>query len=279
MTNRRYVLCDVFTDQPLCGNALAVFTRATDLSAETMQAIAREMNLSETVFVSPPAAGGHARLRIFTPTREIPFAGHPVLGTAFVLGGALQAEVVRLETGRGVVPVRLEREGARIVFGWMQQPIPVPTSCSVAERLEQVLDVTATLPIELYDNGMRHAMVTVSSPAVVEELAPDLRQLGELPVDCTSVFAGEGTDYKTRMFAPAQGVAEDPATGSAAGPLAWHLVRHERLGSGTTVRIAQGAELGRPSTLFARVEGPPAAPEAIVVGGAAVVVGRGELSL
>src|SRR5690606_23305920 len=108
MHEKRYVLCDVFTDRPLTGNAVAVFTRATELAQAEMQAIAREMNLSETVFVGRPQAGGHARLRIFTPKLEVPFAGHPVLGAAVVLGGPLQAETVRLETGRGTIDVQLE---------------------------------------------------------------------------------------------------------------------------------------------------------------------------
>src|SRR6476620_7127371 len=110
MSNLRYVVVDVFTDRPLAGNQLAVFTDARGLPSETMQALAREMNFSESVFVQLPEAGGHARLRIFTPTRELPFAGHPVLGTAFVLAAPLQLDEIRLETGSGVVPVRLERD-------------------------------------------------------------------------------------------------------------------------------------------------------------------------
>src|SRR5438128_4671907 len=120
----RYVVADVFTDVPLAGNQLAVFTDGRDVADETMQKLAREMNFSETVFVLPAEAGGHARIRIFTPGVELPFAGHPVLGSAFVLGMPLQLGEIRLETGSGVVPVTLEREGARIVFGWMRQPIP-----------------------------------------------------------------------------------------------------------------------------------------------------------
>src|SRR5438445_7513541 len=121
---RAYVVADVFTDTPLAGNQLAVFTDAREIPEEQLQPLAREVNFSETVFVYPPAAGGHARMRIFTPTIEVPFAGHPTLGTAFVLGGPLQLGEIRLETGVGTVPVTLEREGARIVFGWMTQPVP-----------------------------------------------------------------------------------------------------------------------------------------------------------
>src|ERR671932_1744272 len=124
MPTLRYVVADVFTDTPLEGNQLAVFTDGRDVDTETMQALARETKLSETVFVLPTDADADVRIRIFTPAAEIPFAGHPTLGTAFVLGGPLQKAVIRLETGSGVVPVELEREGAQIVFGRMQQPIP-----------------------------------------------------------------------------------------------------------------------------------------------------------
>src|SRR6266496_578424 len=120
----RYVVADVFTDTPLTGNQLAVFTDGREVDDETMQSLAREMNFSETVFVLPPEGDGHARIRIFTPVSEVPFAGHPTLGSAFVLAGPLQLDEIRLETGNGVVPVRLEREGARIVFGRMAQPLP-----------------------------------------------------------------------------------------------------------------------------------------------------------
>src|SRR5262245_43847159 len=120
----RYVVCDVFTDRALTGNQLAVFTDARDLDDALMQALAREMNFAESTFVLPAAAGGHARIRIFTPRVEVPFAGHPTLGTAFVVGEATQLRDVVLETGAGLVPVRLEREGAQVRFGWMTQPVP-----------------------------------------------------------------------------------------------------------------------------------------------------------
>src|SRR5919197_4625206 len=147
MGNLRYVLADVFTDRPLAGNQLAVFTDGRDVDEETMQAIARELNLSETVFVLPPSEGGHARIRIFTPVMELPFAGHPVLGSAFVLGAPLQLGEIRLETGRGIVPITLEREGARIVFGWMQQPVPDHQPFADAGAVQDLLGVCAQLPV------------------------------------------------------------------------------------------------------------------------------------
>ena len=120
----RYTLIDVFTEVPLAGNQLAVFTDAREIPEERLQALAREVNYSETVFVLPPTSGGHARVRIFTPAREIPFAGHPILGTALVLAAGVGLSELKLETGSGTVPVRIEREGPRPAAGWMDQPIP-----------------------------------------------------------------------------------------------------------------------------------------------------------
>jgi trans-2,3-dihydro-3-hydroxyanthranilate isomerase len=280
MPNARYVVADVFTDTPLQGNQLAVFTDARDLPEELLQPLAKEIGFSETVFVLPPESGGHARMRIFTPAAEVPFAGHPTLGTAFVLAAPLQLAEIRLETGSGVVPVRLEREGARIVFGRMEQPVPsVQPFARAAELLAAVGVERSELPIELYDNGLHHVYVCLSSTDAVAALRPELGAL-ELPaVLCINCFAGAGTRWKTRMFAPGGGVAEDPATGSAAGPLALHLARHGRISFGEEIEISQGAELGRPSKLYARVDGSAERVERVEVGGSAVVVARGEFRL
>jgi trans-2,3-dihydro-3-hydroxyanthranilate isomerase len=275
----RYVVADVFTDTPLQGNQLAVFTDARDLDSATMQALAREVNFSESVFVGPAAGDGHVAIRIFTPATEIPFAGHPTLGSAFVLAAPLQLEEIRLETAAGVVPVRLERDGPRIVFGWMSQPIPTWAPYEQADELLAALGVERSgLPVEVYDLGPTHAYVELDSPEAVAGLEPDLSALARLPVGANA-FAGAGTRWKTRMFAPAFGVSEDAATGSAAGPLAVHLARHGRIGFGDEIVIEQGEEIGRPSRLHARVEGAPDRIERVEVGGSAVVVARGEFQL
>jgi trans-2,3-dihydro-3-hydroxyanthranilate isomerase len=276
----RYVVADVFTDTPLAGNPVAVFTDARELDGEVMQRLAREMNLSESVFVLPKEGDGHARIRIFTPSAELPFAGHPTLGTAFVLGQPMQLDEIRLETGMGVVPVALEREGARIVFGRMTQPIPTWEPFAEEGALLEALGLEQSqLPVEVYDNGVRHVYVALQSVEAVVGLRPDFRALSSMPVVGTNCFAGSGTSWKTRMFAPASGVAEDPATGSAAGPLAVHLARHGRIGFGEEIEISQGAEISRPSTLYAEVDGSAAQIDRVEVGGSAVVVARGEFRL
>ncbi|TML05896.1 MAG: PhzF family phenazine biosynthesis protein [Actinobacteria bacterium] len=279
MASLRYVVADVFTDKPLTGNQLAVFTDGRDVDDETMQRLAKEMNFSETVFVLPGEQGGHVRIRIFTPVSELPFAGHPILGTAFVLGGPLQLGELRLETGAGIVPVTLEREGARIVFGWMQQPLPEFEPFAKAEELQDLLGVRSQLPVEVYNLGPEHAYLELASEEEVAGLSPDFAALGRLTDVGVNCFAGSGTRWKTRMFAPVYGVAEDPATGSAAGPLAVHLARHGRIAFGDEIEISQGDEIGRPSKLYARVTGTPEQIERVEVGGSAVIVARGEFKL
>ena len=174
----RYVVADVFTDVPLAGNQLAVFTDARELPEEQLQKLAREMNFSETVFVLPPEQGGHVKLRIFTPSNELPFAGHPMIGTAFVLAGPLQLVEIRLETGAGIVPVRVEREGPRIVFGWMSQP---QATWEPFDRVDDLLAVlgaeTTDLPVERYRQGPGHVLVELPSARAVAELQPDLGAL------------------------------------------------------------------------------------------------------
>ena len=279
MTAFRYVVTDVFTDTPLTGNQLAVFTDARGIDEETMQKLAKEMNFSETVFVLPAEAGGHVRLRIFTPTLELPFAGHPILGSAFVLAGPLQLGEIRLETGQGIVPVTLEREGARISFGRMQQPIPDYEPFAAAEPLQELLGVRSQLPVEIYYLGPSHVYLELGSPEEVAALRPDFGALEALTSAGVNCFAGSGSQWKTRMFAPGSGASEDPATGSAAGPLVLHLARHGRIEFGDEIEISQGDEIGRPSKLYARVDGTAERIERIEVGGSAVIVARGEFRL
>ena len=281
MRSLRYQLCDVFTDCPLTGNALAVFTDGSGLDDVTMQALAREMNLSESTFVlRATSKEAHVRVRIFTPRVELPFAGHPILGTAFVLATPLQRDSIRLETGRGIVTVRVEREGARIIFGWMTQPLPrLEPFTATAELLASLGVQRSGLPIELYDNGPRHVFVELASPEAVATLRPDLSRLAALGSLAVTTYARKGEHWKSRVFAPDEGIPEDPATGSAAGPLALHLARHGRIAFGDTIVIEQGAEIGRPSTLHARVAGSAAHIELIEVGGSAVLVARGQFTL
>jgi trans-2,3-dihydro-3-hydroxyanthranilate isomerase len=270
-----YFVCDVFTSEPLQGNQLGVFTDGRPFKAGQMQCLAREMNFAETVFLLPPQDGGDARMRIFTPRTELPFAGHPVLGTAFVVGTALAADAVRLETGAGLVPVALERESGQIVFGRMRQPIP---AAERFDRERQLLDAlgagSSELPVELYRNGPPHVYVQLASEDAVTALRPDLAALADLGV-AVNCFAGHGRSWKTRMFYPAAGVAEDAATGSAAGPLAIHLARHGRIAFGDQIEIRQGGEIGRPSLLYATVTGDRDTIDSVEVGGQALIVAEG----
>jgi trans-2,3-dihydro-3-hydroxyanthranilate isomerase len=281
MRRFRYVLADVFTDTPLAGNQLAVFTDARDLDELTMQALALEVGLSETVFVLPPREGGTVRVRIFTPRNEIPFAGHPCLGAAFVLGAPLQLGVIALETGNGIVPVELERDSSgAIVFGRMTQPVPTFEPYERADEMVAALGVAASQrPVEVYDNGIRHAYVVLASKDAVAALRPDMGGLSGHDLVGALACAGEGASWKMRMFSPDDGIGEDAATGSAAGPLACHLARHGLVPWGTEIEVEQGTEIGRPSRLYARAEGSGDSISSVTVGGSAVTVARGEFKV
>jgi trans-2,3-dihydro-3-hydroxyanthranilate isomerase len=274
-----YVLLDCFTDSPLSGNQLAVFLpRAEPVEAAVMQRVARELNLSETVFLEPPRAGGDALARIFTPLAELPFAGHPVLGTAVVQGFAERSERVALETGAGIIPVALDWSGSA-PFGQMEQPLPNWEPYDRTAELLAALHIKRSLlPVETYSNGPLFVIVVLESAAALAALAPDpaaLSRLG-LGVYCTAALEDA---WEVRMFAPAFGIVEDPATGSGAGLLAAHLARHGAIEFGEWIEIRQGLRIARPSLLRARASGSAERIERVEVGGSAVIVGRGEFRL
>jgi trans-2,3-dihydro-3-hydroxyanthranilate isomerase len=279
----RYFVLDVFTDTPLTGNQLAVFTDGEQFDSATMQRIARELALSETVFVLAPQAGGDARARIFTPASELPFAGHPTLGTAVLIATATGRDHVRLETGAGIIPVAIEREPGKAMFGRMEQPIPTWCPYERAEELLLALGVARSqLPIVAYTTGPVLVSVVLDSEQAVSALAPDMARLAALgPVgfSCVAPIAGSSARWKSRHFVPGLGINEDPATGGAAGPLAVHLARHGLIEFGEEIEIYQGTEMGRPSLLLARVEGSSERIERVEVSGSAVIVARGEFSL
>jgi trans-2,3-dihydro-3-hydroxyanthranilate isomerase len=281
MRSLRYRLCDVFTDRPLVGNALAVFTDAAGVEPDTLQALARELNLSECSFVLPPTNDdADARLRIFTPTMELPFAGHPTLGTAFVLAEGTRSASIRLETARGISSVRFEWPAQGAAFGWMTQPLPrISRYPREAELLAALGVAGSSLPVELYDNGPHYVLVALGSSAELARLRPDMARLEALGSIAATVFAPAGPRWKSRVFAPGEGIPEDPATGAAAGPLAVHLARYGLAAFNSEVVIEQGLEVGRPSRLHARATGSAERLETVEVGGSVVPIGRGEIEL
>ena len=275
-------IVDVFSERPLAGNQLAVFENATRIPEAQLQPLAQEIGYSETVFAYPKRNDAHQQIRIFTPTSEIPFAGHPVLGTAVVIATNTGANRVVLETGRGLVPVRIDGTAGPAARGTMEQLIPSFKLYDKEDEFLRALGVDrSVLPVTIYDNGLAHVYAMLERPDDVAAVRPDFSALSELarssglPLMGFNVFSGSGPAWKTRMFAPADDIAEDPATGSAAGPLALHLARHGRIPWDTEIRIAQGAEIGRPSELFARVSGNADHVTRIEVSGHAVPVGGG----
>ena len=282
-----YVLVDVFTSRPLEGNQLAVFTDARGFSDAELQRLAREMNLSETTFVLPgEATGGATRVRIFTVEEELPFAGHPTLGTAAVLRGESGAREVVLELGVGRVPVAFE-DGPDGAFGEMRQRDPIfgarHDHREVARALglpDGVLD--ETLPIETVSTGLAFALAPVRSLAELQRLRPEIARGADYLARTDAKFfyfvARETVDPAARLHARMLFYGgEDPATGSAAGCCAAWMVAHRVAEPDERVLIEQGLETRRPSRLFVRAGRSAGVVTDVRVGGHAVEVGRGEL--
>ena len=296
-----YLHYDVFTDIPLLGNQLAVFPDARDLSTDEMQAIAREFNFSETTFVLPPEQSNtDVRMRIFTPYVEMPMAGHPTIGSTFALAatGAILPSRSRFVFGLNVgpTPVDLEWDPGGLRFAWMTQAQPVfgpavESRTAVAAALGlSADDLVDGLPVQEVSCGVPYLMVPIRDRAAVDRAVPHLESLQNLSMLSRShpavfLFADEGiggrdseaTAY-SRMFAPGFGVVEDPATGSASGPLGCYLVQHGRLSGDAANRIVsiQGVKMGRASRIYVSIAGRRDRITDVKVGGEAVLVARGE---
>jgi len=301
MPEHRYHLVDVFTDRAFGGNPLAVFPDAAEVPEALYQAIARELNLSETTFVLPPTRGDcHARVRIFTPGRELPMAGHPTVGTAYVLTrlgrftpGAADGPLM-LEEGVGPVPVDVQQQGDAPGRITMTQPDPdfgasVDDPAVVAEALSLAPGDVGGAPPQVVSCGVPFLCVPLRTRAAVNRarlrLEPWTRHLAPTGAHGVYLFALEpetpaGTVH-ARMFAPELGVGEDPATGSAAGPLGAYLVRHGLIEAApeATLVVEQGFAMGRPSFLHVAVRAHGDAVTAVRVGGTCVPVGHGTLVL
>jgi trans-2,3-dihydro-3-hydroxyanthranilate isomerase len=287
MARHEYLLVDVFTSQRFGGNPLAVFPDARQIAPELMPRIARELNLSETTFVLPSERQGcDVRVRIFTPGKELPVAGHPTIGTAFVLD---RGERLVFEEGVGPVPVWRERlaGGSR---WWMS--LPPPSFTPIAADRAQVAaalglspaDLAPDLPLEIGSSGVPLVYVPLRDLDALARARLDTAAWDRLPIPGTGelypfVITGPAS-VRARMFAPQLGVMEDPATGSACGPLGGYLLRYQLLnasaGRPTRAVCEQGHEMGRPSSIFIELTGPE---DRVHVGGDCVPVGGGWMDL
>lgn len=289
--NFRYYVADVFTSTPYTGNPLAVIPDARGLTTEAMANIAREFNLSETVFVLPAHDHRHTRsIRIFTPARELPFAGHPTIGTAIVLasGGYVTSAImdgdveIVLEEGVGPVPVCIRMVDGMPEFATLTAKHPqlvagTPPGRAAAAAmlsLEPEDIVAGARTIETWSCGVPYLFV----PAVDREVVDRARPVGDLGGHALFVFAHDGSDIYARMFAPELGVIEDPATGSAAAALGGYLAARDGRHDGTlSWEITQGVAMGRPSLLELEVDRVGGQVAAVRVGGKAVVVSEGSI--
>ena len=296
MPTYRYVHLDVFTSTPFEGNQLAVFPEPQGLTTELMQTITREMNFSECTFIFPPEATGDVRMRIFTPGEELPMAGHPTIGSTFAL--ALEGTIARglrefvFELGVGLTPVAMDWDERGLAFAWMTQQLPaiagiVEDRTALAAALGiTVGDLAPPLPAQVISCGVPYLIVAVTSRGAVDAVQADRRALAralsaagldEVPI---FVFAidGDGTTY-SRMLAPGFGIGEDPATGSAAGPLGCYLVQHQVVppDAARAMLNLQGFAMKRPSRIHISIDSEGGRVTRVRVGGQAVLVGTGEI--
>lgn len=295
-----FVTCDVFTDRPFAGNPLLVVPDARGLSTPQMQAIAREINYSESTFVLPPEDPRHAyRQRTFVPFKEIPYAGHPTVGTAVVMAalgkvGAEGEEEITVEVGFGPLELELIRRERAVRRVRMSQGAPAwdspirdqPLRAQIAAALGLSKNpLHRELPAQMVTTGNRTLVIPLASVADVSAAVADVRVLNSLEKDLDVLiayfFAFDGGRIRARAFCPGAGVPEDPATGSAAGPLGVYLALHGALpGGGPPFFIDQGIEMGRPSEIEVSVErGADGAPTGVRVAGSAVLMMRGHLEI
>ena len=287
------VQLDVFTDRALTGNALAVCLDGRGLTTEQMQAIARETNLSETTFVLPGDATAEkergTRVRIFAVQEELPFAGHPTLGTAFVLHRQTGASEVRLELNVGTVPVRFEKADGEPVFGEMTQKNPEFGATHAVEAVAQFTNLSAadfddSLPIQTVSTGLTFTITAVRSLEKLRGLWVDVNRVNDYLARSGGKFmyfvSRETADPQARLHARMFFYnGEDPATGSAAGCCASWMVAHGVAASDERVLIEQGIEMHRPSRIFVRAEKKDNQVINVRVGGNCVEVLRGELTI
>ncbi|HWI65033.1 MAG TPA: PhzF family phenazine biosynthesis protein [Symbiobacteriaceae bacterium] len=292
MRTLSYLWLDVFADRPFAGNALCVFLDGTSLTDAQMQAFAKETNLSETTFVLPPTQPGATyRCRIFTPGGELAFAGHPTLGTAaaLALSGRVQDNAFVQESKYGLTPLELIYDGDRLDRVIMVAPEPELAGAPDPEAVARTIgltkaDVTANgLRPEIIYAGVKHLVIPVGSPEVLEKLQPDTTALTALSRELGVVGAypfallppGGETHARARLFAPLYGIPEDAATGSAAAPLGAYLRWHGLMPEGhDSFWYEQGIEMNRPSRLWVEVT------DAVVrVGGEVYLAGRGEFTV
>jgi trans-2,3-dihydro-3-hydroxyanthranilate isomerase len=288
----KYDHVDVFTDKPLGGNQLAVFRAPGQLTPNQMLAIAREINFSETTFVFPAkAAGVSARVRIFTPSQEIPFAGHPVIGTAYVLASRSKKKLdqVSLELGVGVIIVDIERRRKKIQSLTMHQPLPAfGSALQNREQAARALGVTAddVLGGGVVSNGLDFLIVEATTLQAVQSarcnIEDAIKVIKRHNVHAIYVFArlqGRGPNAHARLFTPTSSVIEDPATGSAAGALGGYLARILKFPMKLHLTIEQGIEVQRPSIISVDVNSERGTIEGVTVTGKVVSVGDGVIRL
>jgi trans-2,3-dihydro-3-hydroxyanthranilate isomerase len=304
MSTLRYLHVDVFTNRALEGNQLAVFPEPGSIDTATMQSITREMNFSECTFIFPPTGSGDTKMRIFTPGEELPMAGHPTVGSTFAL--AAEGTIARgrtdfiFELGVGPTPVSLEWRDGQLSFVWMTQRLPTfggviadRRSFATAIGLDNA-DVPGDFPIQVISCGVPFIFVRLATRRAVDAVSVDRQAFTRCCSDAsvealpTFFFTTDGqqeTDAAqtvySRMLAPTFGIAEDPATGGASGPLGCYLLHYGIVAADAARNIVslQGVQMKRPSRIHISIDSKDGAMTRVRVGGQSVIVGRGELTV
>ena len=283
----RFLILDVFTDAPFGGNPLAVIPDATGLAEDRLQKIAREFNFSETTFVFPPETPGNtARVRIFTPMNEVPFAGHPTVGTAVALAGLGRGPEMVLELGVGPIVASADGQTGRFITHVPLSRGAKPAPGDVARCLslpEEALRTDRHVP-EVAGVGLEFCLAELTSPQALAACVPDIAAFRDAeaaypgPLDfAVMAYCRTSAEVRARMFAPLDNIPEDPATGSAAAALAAYLAELE--GRDMSLSIAQGVEMGRPSRIAASAVVTGGLARSVTVSGQAVQVAEGRLTL
>jgi trans-2,3-dihydro-3-hydroxyanthranilate isomerase len=300
-TTLRYLHLDVFTSNRFEGNQLAVFPDVPEIPAELMQRIAAEMAFSESTFIFPPAGPGDVRMRIFTPGAELPMAGHPTIGSTFALASEAKIERDRqkftFELGVGPIEVSLEWSAEGLAFAWMSQLLPefgaqAPNRAEIAAAMGvDATDLAGDHAVEVVSCGLPFLFVPLRTRAAVDAVSIDRRALASAcaaaGIDELGLFvftmekgAGDETVY-SRMLAPGFGITEDPATGSASGPLGCYLLQHGMVSAKEARQMIslQGVAMKRPSRIHISIDSDDRRITRVRVGGQSVLVGRGEIEI
>ncbi|CAK2533185.1 Trans-2,3-dihydro-3-hydroxyanthranilate isomerase [Vibrio crassostreae] len=253
--NLEYAVFNAFTHSPISGNPVAIFYESEKLSASLMQSIASQLQLSETTFLQTSHDKKNAEVRIFTPVNELSFAGHPLMGTAAAYARKYGVDDFVFHTKKGPASVSVKNISDNVSEVEIAVPLAKPQFFSEKKELLNALGLERSeLPIEIYDAGARHVLVSVSDKSVLHNINPDHKALEAFENMAINCFCWDGDNIENRMFSPAYGVKEDAGTGSVVWPIAQHLIQYDQFSLDKKLMILQGTQLSRQSEMYGEIK-------------------------